>query len=275
MIFEEKTGIGEVSNEFNMALQCSNLNISESRSYKIYFTTEDEDFCREINRDTLSVTVNVNVPFNNAPEFTSPATAIYEQQLYIHEEFRLDISALDLDGHQIDIDLLNTAQRPPSESFQFERTSGNGQATTELVWTPECYLLGENRSPQTYEVILNTWDQECPNPESAQVLMRFEVMELPVDYNDFYPPNAFTPNGDGINDNFSLYDLPDPVNNLPPDNCGDQFQSIVIFNRNGRQVFTSSNREFVWTGDDLPSGTYFYQIDYLNTEYKGTLTIVR
>jgi len=101
------------------------------------------------------------------------------------------------------------------------------------------------------------------------------VTELSVNYGVFSPPNAFSPNGDGHNDTYTLANLTEEFYNLPPDNCADQFQSIVIFDRAGATIFKSENREFVWTGNGSDAGTYYFQIDYLNTGYKGTITLVR
>ena len=233
--------------------------------------TEDEDLCREINTDTLAVTINVAVPFNNKPEFND----YQNYELNVNVPFSLDIIANDIDGDFLELDLLSPSLVPPSESFTFNREFGAGQVVSELTWTPECYLLGEGRSPRTYSTFFLAWDDVCPNEKADTLLISFTVSELPVNYVDFNPPNVFTPNGDGFNDMFFLSGLDDPSANLPPDNCEDQFQNIIIFDRNGKTVFTSDNRDFIWNGANVPTSTYFYQIDYLNTKYKGTVTILR
>lgn len=72
------------------------------------------------------------------------------------------------------------------------------------------------------------------------------------DYN-FYVPNAFTPDGDGINDNFS--------------GLGQGFVTyeMYIFNRWGEEVFKSESYNTRWDGRDkggsiAPQGVYVYQI---------------
>ncbi len=72
------------------------------------------------------------------------------------------------------------------------------------------------------------------------------------DYN-FYVPNAFTPNGDAVNDNFS--------------GIGQGFVTyeMYIFNRWGEAVFKSENYNTRWDGRDksglvAPQGVYVYQI---------------
>jgi gliding motility-associated-like protein len=68
---------------------------------------------------------------------------------------------------------------------------------------------------------------------------------------------AITPNGDGINDTWVIYNL------------GNHPGSIVrVFNPNGAQVFYSANYQNNWTGtyqgsgEMLPVGSYLYQIDF-------------
>jgi len=74
--------------------------------------------------------------------------------------------------------------------------------------------------------------------------------------NPFYIPNAFTPNGDGINDLFyySGYDLDVSRYNMK------------IFNRWGQLVFTGQDENDNWNGVTLdgvtaPGGTYVYRLE--------------
>jgi len=269
--FDDAEGVSEVSSDFKLNPSCQALNITEDTAYNIFFVTEDEDLCREINTDTLAVTIAVSVPFNNKPDFKDYTN--YE--LSVNVPFSLDIIASDIDGTLLGLDLLSPSLAPPSESFSFDRMFGDGQVVSELTWTPECSLLGEGRSPRDYPTFFLAWDDVCPEEKADTLFINFTVSELEVDYVNFSPPNVFTPNGDGVNDTFFLNGLQDPSSNLPPDNCEDQFKNIIIFDRNGKTVFTSNQRDFVWNGTNVPSSTYFYQIDYLNTEYKGTVTIIR
>ena len=72
-------------------------------------------------------------------------------------------------------------------------------------------------------------------------------------------PNAFSPNGDGINDEWKILNLetyPEGV--------------LQVFNRHGQQVYYSRGYSRTWNGTfngkPLPVGTYYYVID-LKTEY--------
>jgi gliding motility-associated-like protein len=77
-------------------------------------------------------------------------------------------------------------------------------------------------------------------------------------------PNAFTPNGDGFNDNFQAYpNSIGAVNNI----------DLVIMNRLGKIVYKSTDKFFEWDGRDndsgsaLPESVYYYVCDVF--EYAG------
>jgi gliding motility-associated-like protein len=70
-------------------------------------------------------------------------------------------------------------------------------------------------------------------------------------------PNAFSPNGDGINDVWNIKNL-----NTYPES------QIQVFNRYGQVVFESNGYAQPWdgryNGSHLPGGTYYYVIDLKN-----------
>ncbi|MBL7767029.1 MAG: gliding motility-associated C-terminal domain-containing protein [Chitinophagaceae bacterium] len=86
-----------------------------------------------------------------------------------------------------------------------------------------------------------------------------------------YLPNAFTPNGDGRNDEFK------PV----AENVS--FLKFIVYDRWGNEVFNSSNGTWGWDGKfkgrEMPPDTYFYYFSYLingkKEEKKGDVTLLR
>lgn len=70
-------------------------------------------------------------------------------------------------------------------------------------------------------------------------------------------PNIFTPNGDGVNDVFSLAD---------PQNCVFTGYSFIMYNRWGNAVWQADDITDVWDGKSLfgeaPDGTYYYVFVY-------------
>ena len=77
-------------------------------------------------------------------------------------------------------------------------------------------------------------------------------------------PNAFTPNGDGKSDLFSIsFNI---ISNL---------QSFSIYNRWGQLLFRISNRLQGWDGKSnglqVDARSYVWSITYLNLQNKNTL----
>lgn len=90
---------------------------------------------------------------------------------------------------------------------------------------------------------------------------------------DYFIPNAFTPNGDGLNDVFKI------------ENIGYQgIGAFQIFNCWGELIFEGYKANAKWdgsySGQAAPAGTYFYYI-ILNTSdgnsktHKGSVTLLR
>jgi gliding motility-associated-like protein len=85
-------------------------------------------------------------------------------------------------------------------------------------------------------------------------------------------PNAFTPNGDGLNDYFG------PIGKVP------EGFKMQLYNRNGEIVFKSSNINQRWNGiykgELQPTSVFIYLIDYKDLQnksqqQKGTFMLIR
>jgi len=81
-------------------------------------------------------------------------------------------------------------------------------------------------------------------------------------------PNAFSPNGDGVNDVFKVKDLDNSSN-----------VSFTVVDQNGKVVFQAPQFDGNWDGSYLgqsntvPSGTYFYIVSKGNNVQKGFIEI--
>ncbi|MFL2570952.1 MAG: gliding motility-associated C-terminal domain-containing protein [Parvicellaceae bacterium] len=96
------------------------------------------------------------------------------------------------------------------------------------------------------------------------------VLVVPIP--EIYYPSGFSPNGDGVNEEWQI----DRIDEYP--NC-----VVEIYNRWGEQLFRSIGYTDKWDGryknKDLPVGTYYYIIELNDpkfpTPYTGPVTIMR
>ena len=96
-----------------------------------------------------------------------------------------------------------------------------------------------------------------------------------VDYEhcaqELYLPNAFTPDGNGLNEVFlPVFAYPDEVEEY----------RMEIYNRWGGLVFRSEEKTFGWDGRNAPSGVYAYVVTYKTRgeparTVTGNVTVVR
>jgi len=81
---------------------------------------------------------------------------------------------------------------------------------------------------------------------------------------EFPLSNSFSPNGDGINDYFLIKDY---------FNCS--ALEFTIFNRWGKKMFASKNKDDKWDGKNATEGTYMILVRSTNNTQHYTLTIFR
>lgn len=142
-----------------------------------------------------------------------------------------------------------------------------GNALT-YQWTPSTYLNSDTAaipvsSPKediTYHLTLTGSGGSCSVTDSIFI----KVLLAPV------VPNAFSPNGDGINDTWKIRYL----ESYPG-------ATIDVFNRYGQKVFSSTGYITEWDGNfkgsPLPVGTYYYIINPKNgrPSISGSVTIIK
>ncbi|MFZ4464085.1 MAG: gliding motility-associated C-terminal domain-containing protein [Bacteroidales bacterium] len=177
----------------------------------------------------------------------------------------------------------------PYVTFTFENLSIDSIAVTNFFWdfgdeTPTSDLPNPRHqfpAEDTYQVILTV-----RNPQGCDTTYSTEIQVLPV---KLKIPNVITPNNDGINDYFIISEDTNTENvgetslkaaeyeSYKPISVYYQKTSLVIFNRQGRKVFESSDYQNNWDGGDLKDGVYFYVLHCegfkSNETFKGSITI--
>jgi gliding motility-associated-like protein len=84
---------------------------------------------------------------------------------------------------------------------------------------------------------------------------------------ELFIPNVFSPNGDGVNDDFLVQ------------YSGNQPFTLTIFDRWGAKQYITSNKIAGWDGKnndaDSPDGVYYYTVKIGERNYNGNITLVR
>lgn len=131
-------------------------------------------------------------------------------------------------------------------------------------------LIGDtatNLSPFAYNLFVID-NRGCVETDSVFIVAE----DFPCGEVNFYIPNIFSPNGDGVND--ILYVRSDFIDNM----------KFLVYDRFGEKVFESTNPDIGWdgkyNGQPVAPGVYHYfinvnLIDGSNVERKGNVTIVR
>ena len=258
---------GHIEGQFNIDLECINFPYNDINEYKINFITEDIDFCQETNADTIQLVIKINIDENNDPVINNETEYIIEP----NQTFEVDILASDADNDLILLELISDGL--PGD-FQFNPSSGVGEVSSKLTWNPTCDFLSSDFGPKGYNLTFKVTDNNCPYYGETTKRIKFLLEKPVVDWASFIPPNAFSPNGDGINDVFKLTNLNIPYQNLPIDGCDDNFESIIFVDRTGVEVYKTNDKYFEWDGGNRSPGVYYYYIKYTKSKYKGSVSIV-
>jgi len=140
-------------------------------------------------------------------------------------------------------------------------------------WYNNNQLIGSNKEERIYlsnlsnEVIVVGRNKENDCSDTARTIIHVNSCCK------LFIPNAFSPNGDGLNDHFG-----------PSTNGHIKTYQLSIYNRYGQRVFFSSNIQNQWNGiiNNTPAdaGTYYYYItaecmEGTKLKRKGDITLLR
>ncbi|UII27415.1 gliding motility-associated C-terminal domain-containing protein [Fulvivirga maritima] len=271
----------QLSSEFVWDLNCDFFSFEEKDSLRVYFFAEDDDKCDITNRDTLTVDFILYPPPNSdlSLQVVGRGETVLQGSnitITVGESIALGLSGQDDEGDAL---LLRQINKDVELGYKFNDVRGFGSVSSDFTWTPGCSALkGESEAQYLLEFILS--DDHCYFSDADTLRLNVTIKDIDNKSDQFLPPNFFTPaNHDGLNDYFGMYKQVEGSeelrNILPLDNCAGQFEEVVIFNRWGQKVFNSSDRDFKWYGSAVPSGIYYYYIQYSNIRYRGALTLMK
>lgn len=160
------------------------------------------------------------------------------------------------------------------DSFQIAPVAFNlepvvpGEKIT-YAWYLDDELLSTSQTLEVAPEVTTTYVARCTLCDGQEFTDSVTVYVIP------YIPNAFTPNGDGLNDVFS-------ITGLPPESIL-RF-NLQVFNRWGELVFSSSDIREGWDGrtkgDPCPDGNYIWVMYYeddsgIHRTNKGQVILLR
>lgn len=280
------------STQYNVTATLGNCTISTSVNIIVYNATltisEDQNLCAG---ETATLTANGSLSGSyewstgqtSASIDVSPATTTTYSVVYTYGDgctldedvkvtavpnFTLDIAA-DPDTNKVNIGdpielmaVVSPSQNLTNFDFQWLENGTTNIGTTETIETAP----STSDSTIFYKLIA-TSPAGCV--QEAQI--RFSLVQPMV-----VVPNAFTPNGDEVNDVFRLKVLEGSVKVL----------ELSIFNRWGNKVYSSTDPDAAWDGktDDgkeAPSDVYVYYIRWqrgdgaLQPPFKGDIALLR
>jgi gliding motility-associated-like protein len=254
--FQSRSGMGQVQSPFSWVIGCEAL---RQPAYQIEFTATSMVCGQEVSR-TEVIEVRTDYP-NQPPVLTTDKTElVFEVDL--NQPFEANFNGTDIDGHLLSMLARGQNFDMAQLGMRFTATGGAGAATGKFDWVATCDAF--EQGVLRVDFILQE-DACAPSPDQ-RITLEFRV-KVP-DYKTFVPPNIFTPNGDGLND---FFEIP----GMPADVCTSAFQHIRIYNRWGKEVYSSTAHDFKWDGKNVNDGVYYYVIDYGADKFKGSVTLVR
>lgn len=144
----------------------------------------------------------------------------------------------------------------------------------DFIWSPDDQLDASNTASPT-AVVENsqTIVVEGLTTDNCSASDTVVLELLPLSECIEEPYSAFSPNGDGVNDHWTIPGLEEIPNN-----------NVIIFNRWGDLIVSFEsydNQNVIWDGtnkygDEIPAGTYFYIIEYEDQDnLKGWVELMK
>ncbi|MFC2137924.1 gliding motility-associated C-terminal domain-containing protein, partial [Bacteroidota bacterium] len=210
---------------------------------------------------------NVVLQPNENPVFSPTETTTYTLQAvnnYCQANDTVIVNVYEKIGLNIEKDTIHLT-RGLSTQLRVDSTFAS------YLWYPSDFLDDSSiynpvarpmpsESDQMIYIISATTEDGCIESDSIRIILDYE-------YN---PPTGFTPNYDGINDEWIL-----------PEE--DDIEEVVVVNRWGEVVFSSKNYSNKFKGisnkgKELPTGTYYFIITFIDGQIppqRGSITIIR
>jgi gliding motility-associated-like protein len=263
--FPSRQGLGSVSSSLLFIPTCEAI---KQKQVLLDFVARDLR-CGVSSQTLLSVPVSIQAKPNNAPSISTSLTNNTVEVLLSpsqSSEVKFTVNGQDIDNEQLTLTGTPKGFDFKNTLMSFDNKDGKGKVSSVFTWKPTCFMLNGQESKE-YIVSFKTQDNNCLQKNDS-VSVKLVLKDNIISENPIKPFNSFTPNADGKNDTFNL-------GSIPGDNCKRQFVKFEIFNRWGKSIFSTAERDFIWTGDEQPTGDYFYALSFSDDVFKGVIHLVR
>jgi hypothetical protein len=288
MTFAKQFGTGPLNSTFTWNLRCDKIDPAKKELFHLQFLAVDStNKCRLRKADTVNVYVKVLPPDHAAPRLhiasLNERVPYTNNRLtaYLGETVNLQLTGTDEDllpqPDPLRITLFAIRGDSQPEGYQFETATGTTGLQTTFRWAPGCDLFKPGVYEYNYTFTFRISDLNCGRTKADTVAVDITWKDYEGGVLLADPPNVFTPNGDGFNDYYAMEKIDaasgERINLIPPDNCTGSFVMIQVFNRWGKEVFASTDRNFKWFAKNEPAGVYYYLLKFTDREYKGNISV--
>ncbi len=210
----------------------------------------------QLKNGSFTVT-GIDNPGNDPPLISS----FSRQELQVYETLHLEVIATDPEGGFLEL----FAQDLPRNSF-FNAVSGFSPLISEFSFTPDI-----NQADSSYLIKFIVRDDSSQTVSALNVTVEGDLVSVPTNFTLFQNyPNPFN-----ISTNFSYF-LEEPGS-----------VKLTVFDAQGRKITDLVNglqnpgyKTFLWRANDtnqnsLPSGTYFYRLEFNGQTQTKKMVIVK
>ncbi len=285
MDFTPVVGYDSLGEIFSWTPDCDALDSLDfgvyEKDFYIDFVGIDYNDCHKETVDTLTLKLRlIFIPEPNSapelkvdtvtysPQLTQESDGCFYREMYVDDSITFNLIGEDVDADYVTISAIPDGFVMSDVGMVFTPVEGIATQNTSFSWKVNCEYLADDFLEKEYKINFVITDiNNCDLQEADTVCVRFTIRDR-EQLGDFLPANIFTPNSDGQNQFFTMPDL-------PIDNCKDEFESIEVYNRWGKKVFSSADRNFAWEATGFPAGNYNYFIKFKNSSFKGWVQLMR
>jgi hypothetical protein len=261
--------------------KCDIYDFTQKTNFELYFIVDDLDDCLYPHADTTRINLTIadfsqiTPPIINNSVINNADTIELNLKMY-GGPLTFTVTGNDADNTPILLRGNGIGFSAAAYGVNFPQDFAPGSVASKFSWELNCDSINLEIK-KVFEFRLEVVDSlnKCGfyKADTLHVIVNIE----PPEEKSFVPPNVFSPNGDDKNAFFGMvkYDetSDDFVSILPNDDCYGEFVNIRIYDRWGKQVFESFDRDFRWYGQGLAVGVYYYYIRYTNKDYKGIVSL--